>query len=116
MQLAASIAVHLRTWSSSPLGHRYERAGTLGFRCAADVAGSDALDCGSKPLCGRLEAPDASVPLSTADSEWVAWDGAETVRSSDQPGSMGDDRISSTYVMQGGTCVGISPLSASDVL
>ena len=36
---------------------RYERAGTLGFRCAADVPGSDQLDCGAERICGRFGAP-----------------------------------------------------------
>lgn len=57
-----------------------ERAGTVGFRCAADVPGSDNLDCGGKSLCGRFQAPDASVTLASTD-EWVVFAGNSTVRS-----------------------------------
>jgi len=59
------------------MNSRYERAGTLGFRCAADVKGSDKLDCAGKPVCGRFDAPNASVNL-TESTEWVLWDGSDT--------------------------------------
>ena len=63
------------------IGGVQERAGTVGFRCAADVPGSANLDCGGKSLCGRFQAPDASVTLASAD-EWVVFAGNSTVRSS----------------------------------
>ena len=36
------------------MNSRYERAGTLGFRCAADVPGSDTRECGGKSVCNKL--------------------------------------------------------------
>ena len=66
------------------MNSRYERAGTIGFRCAADVPGSDTLDCGDKALCGRFQAPAAKVELPDSDrEEWIVWGGAGSVRSDD---------------------------------
>ena len=62
---------------------RYERAGTIGFRCAADVAGSDKLDCGGKALCGTFHAPPATVELPDSGSEWIVFGGATSARSDD---------------------------------
>jgi formylglycine-generating enzyme required for sulfatase activity len=65
------------------MNSRYERCGTIGFRCAADVAGSDELDCRGDKVCGKFDAPAAAVDLaaSGANVEWVMWDGPTTVRS-----------------------------------
>jgi len=62
---------------------RYERAGTIGFRCAADVPGSNAsLECGGKALCGTFQAPKAIVDLPQSGSaQWVVWGGAKSTRS-----------------------------------
>jgi hypothetical protein len=74
------------------MNSRYERAGTIGFRCAADVPGTDKpLDCGGKALCGRFNAPAARVSLSDSDAkeaeeeekEWIVWGGAKSARSDD---------------------------------
>ena len=65
------------------MNSRYERAGTIGFRCAADVPGSNAtLECGGKALCGTFQAPEATVelPKSSAD-QWIIWGGAKSTRS-----------------------------------
>ena len=64
------------------MNSRYERAGTVGFRCAADVKGSATsdLDCKGKAICGGLRSPTAVTMLGAAE-EWVLLDGADTVRS-----------------------------------
>lgn len=54
------------------MNSRYERAGTLGFRCAADIAGLDNIDCQGQPLCGKFTAPNAKVSLNPA-GKWVVW-------------------------------------------
>lgn len=67
------------------MNSRYERAGTVGFRCAADVKGSDApLDCGGNAVCSTFEAPAANVKLpveAAAAGEWIVWAGDQVVRS-----------------------------------
>eukprot|EP01052_Picozoa_sp_SAG31_P003370 SAG31_NODE_128_length_23532_cov_21.204754_15_plen_668_part_00 len=63
------------------MNSRYERAGTVGFRCAADVPGSDSPpQCGGKLVCGGFQAPTPHVEL-TASDEWVVWDGGKLARS-----------------------------------
>ena len=56
---------------------RYERAGTIGFRCAADVPsdlGKGGSDACNAPLCGGFVAAPAFVDLPQAGSlDWVAW-------------------------------------------
>jgi hypothetical protein len=58
---------------------RYERAGTIGFRCAQDLPvgaavqdSSSGRSCG-KALCGSFSPPSAFTDLSTGATEWAAW-------------------------------------------
>jgi hypothetical protein len=94
------------------MNSRYERAGTLGFRCAADVPGTDKpMKCKGKTVCGTFDAPNAAVKLPATGADWVVWDGATTVR------SVGKSRISAatagvpgaalTPCNRTGTCSGL---------
>jgi hypothetical protein len=52
------------------MGDRYERAGTVGFRCAADEKPDQTDPCGVHPgsrLCGGFEVPHAVVDLGGAN-------------------------------------------------
>eukprot|EP01050_Picozoa_sp_SAG11_P011577 SAG11_NODE_1237_length_5426_cov_4.878543_4_plen_1325_part_00 len=100
------------------MNSRYERAGTVGFRCAADIPGTDKpLDCGGKPLCGRFNAPAARVQLpESGTEEWIVWGGAKSARSDDGrrsiseavSGTVGDALVpcngtQSTFIWSAGT-------------
>lgn len=85
-----TIQTHNKYFLMNP---RYERCGTIGFRCAADHPGSSTLTCEGENLCGTFRAPLADVTLpSSPPSEWVLWDGNATVRSPGGAARLSDAR------------------------
>lgn len=73
------------------MSSRYERAGTIGFRCVQDVPVAEQSSC-TAPLCGSFEPPSAFVDLSKS-AEWAAWgvSGSSTViRNSGSAGAISD--------------------------
>ena len=62
---------------------RYERAGTVGFRCAASSP-KEEPPC-TKPLCGSFEAPLAAVSLHDAQ-EFALWGAAGTAEATRSAG------------------------------
>ena len=64
---------------------RYERAGTIGFRCAADLPASEtARPCSasSAKACGTFDAPDAFTTLTgTGVKDWATYGKASSMAS-----------------------------------
>ena len=60
--------------------NRYERAGTVGFRCAADPSAAelassaaDACGPGAAAPCGTFDAPNAFTTLSGGVKDWATY-------------------------------------------
>lgn len=90
---------------------RYERAGTIGFRCAADVPAP--APCADK-VCGTFDAPNAFTNLdSSSASDWLAFHGAASsngVVSVKKAGGSGNIKTPSTSNLQ--ACA-VTPVSVS---
>eukprot|EP01043_Picozoa_sp_COSAG02_P074429 COSAG02_NODE_14897_length_1225_cov_0.920959_1_plen_292_part_00 len=67
---------------------RYERAGTISFRCAQDLPVAEQTSSCGQALCGSFEPPDAFTDLSSSvsASQWAVWGvhgtGVDATRSS----------------------------------
>lgn len=80
---------------------RYERAGTISFRCAQDLPVAEQTSTCGQPLCGSFAPPSAFTNLGSLGSQWAVWGvsgaGISATRSS---GGMGISDISAVQPLK----------------